>query len=188
MNNFLNEIEKIKQDKKKKKKKAYRESKSDVEKDLERKLKAEQMKKMRDIRTPERKQLDRKLEVKRIKKIRETKSPEEKEGDRIFAVERMKKVRETKKSSKENAGALERLIKFRHAVKYGAIFICSSCHQRLFENGVSLITSKFKEGIENKTPGLYRKSTEEIIQFIKKKPQYNSCRAPVINTNLSDKY
>ena len=60
-------------------------------------------------------------------------------------------------------------------MKYGAIFICSSCHQRLFENGVSLITSKFKEDLEKKNPGLFRESTEEIIQFIKKKPQSYIC-------------
>ena len=80
-----------------------------------------------------------------------------------------------RKTSKENAGALERLIKFKHAVKYGAIFICSSCHQRLFENGVSSITSKFKEDLKKKNPGLFRESTEEIIQCIKKKPQSYIC-------------
>ena len=70
VNNFLNAIEKIKQDRKRNKKKAYRESKNDLEKELERKLKVEQMKKIRDIRTPERKQLERNLAVERMKKIR----------------------------------------------------------------------------------------------------------------------
>ena len=120
VNNFLDAIKTILQDRKRDKIKAYRQSKNAVEKELERKLKAEQMKKMRDIRTPERKQLDRNLAVERMKKIRGTKNPEEKERDRKLALERAKKIREAKtpdEKDRDRKLAVERTKKIREAKK-----------------------------------------------------------------------
>ena len=38
-----------------------------------------------------------------------------------------------------------------------------------------MLTSKFKEDVERKTPGLFKESIEEIMQYIKKKPQSYIC-------------
>ena len=53
--------------------------------------------------------------------------------------------------------------------------MCISCHQRLFEKGVTLITDNFKQDIETKEPGLYANSVEEIKQHIKTKPGTYIC-------------
>ena len=67
-------------------------------------------------------------------------------------------------NQKANCGRIQRLIKFKRAVRYGAIFVCSSCHQRVFENGVSATTDKFKQEIEVKKAGLFEECIEtEII-------------------------
>ena len=65
---------------------------------------------------------------------------------------------------KQNWGRIQRLISFRKAVRYGAIFVCSSCHQRMFENGVSAVTTKFKEEVEKKKSGHFDECiAEELI-------------------------
>ena len=64
---------------------------------------------------------------------------------------------------KKSWGRVQRLISFKKAVKYGAIFVCSSCHQRMFENGVSAITDKFKENVEKKKNGLFKDCVQEEL-------------------------
>ena len=61
---------------------------------------------------------------------------------------------------------LQRLKNFRHAVKFGAIFICSCCHQRLFQNGVSEITKLTRDCIEEKKLGLFDAAIHEIKENI----------------------
>ena len=75
-------------------------------------------------------------------------------------------VKRHRDNKKENWGRMDRLIKFRNAVKFGAIFVCISCQQRLFENGVSAVTNNFKEFVESKKPGLYSECVIEIEQKI----------------------
>ena len=78
---------------------------------------------------------------------------------------------------KKTWGRLKRLISFRRAVQYGAIFVCSSCNQRLFENGVTAITEKFKEEVTKKRPGLFQEciDKEEIIHIHGKKSYSYLC-------------
>ena len=57
--------------------------------------------------------------------------------------------------TQEKLTRLQRLKIFKHAVKFGAIFICSCCHQRLFQNGVTVITNTTRSFIEGKKIGLF---------------------------------
>ena len=53
--------------------------------------------------------------------------------------------------------ALERIRRFNLKVLFGPIFICSCCHRKLFENGVSQMNEDFEEEIDAKNGiGFYR--------------------------------
>ena len=69
-------------------------------------------------------------------------------------------------SRKENWGRIDRLKAFRKAIQFGAIFVCISCHQRMFENGVTVVTNYFKDLVERKKPGLYNECVVEEDQEI----------------------
>ena len=72
-----------------------------------------------------------------------------------------------------NCGRPERLKKFRNAVKYGAIFVCISCEQRLFENGVTTVTEHFRQSVNSKRTGLFEECVTEQDQEINgKKANY----------------
>ena len=66
----------------------------------------------------------------------------------------------------EKLTRLQRLKMFKHAVKFGAIFICSCCHQRLFQNGVTKITDTTRSLIEGKKFGLFDAAIKEVVQNI----------------------
>ena len=61
--------------------------------------------------------------------------------------------------SDKNVSADQRLNKFRRRVRYGPIFICSCCHQKLFENQVTVITDELRDKID----GANSKIREECI-------------------------
>ena len=89
--------------------------------------------------------------------------------------ERQKLSRLSRKKRKDTLkiSHLERLKYFKNAIKFGAIFICSCCNQRLFQNAVTVITENFRQSIEAKKMGLYNLAVEEIEQSINgKKASY----------------
>ena len=61
---------------------------------------------------------------------------------------------EEKQRKEAKVDERQRRKNFCRAVAFGPIFICSCCHRRLFENGVTKITDHFKEKIDqmNKVP------------------------------------
>ena len=61
----------------------------------------------------------------------------------------------------ENAD--DRLKEFREVTKYNAIFICTCCHQRMFQSNVSLFTSTLENNINNKKPGHTTSCIEERL-------------------------
>ena len=65
-----------------------------------------------------------------------------------------------KMDSNNNVSANQRLTKFRKKVQYGPIFVCSCCHQELFENQVEEFKDKLKEQIDTANP----KIREECIE------------------------
>ena len=75
-----------------------------------------------------------------------------------------KNTRERKLKSDNNVSASKRLINFRRKTKFGPIFICSSCHQKLFENQVEEITDEIRANIDDADPGIRLKCIEEEIK------------------------
>ena len=72
------------------------------------------------------------------------------------------------KIKNENVDDMERLRNFKRSVIFGPIFICSSCSRKLFENGVSKITEKFRKSVDEKKTGFYRDCipTENNIKIV----------------------
>ena len=145
--------------------KVCRESKTNEEKESERGACAQRKKVCRDLKSDAEKEKEKGSHVNRMRLCRKRKRDADEE---LHMAEERNQKRVFRENEKNNCGRLERLKKFRNSVKYGAIFVCSSCHQRLFENGVTLITTKFKEDIETKKPGLYEDSVQEIEQHMRK--------------------
>ena len=61
--------------------------------------------------------------------------------------------------------ASKRLLNFKRRVQYGPIFICSCCHQKLFENQVEVITDEIRDKIDNADPGIRVECMEEEIKI-----------------------
>ena len=107
------------------------------------------------------------------KKINRSRQRDENEAEYKEKIRMEKeKLRETERL---NCGRIERLKKFRNALKYGAIFFCISCNQRMFENGVTTVTAKFKETGDSKTIGLYDDCVTEEDQDINGKKSSYIC-------------
>ena len=74
----------------------------------------------------------------------------------------MKKFKENAKErrakSDRNITAKKRIQNFKKKVQFGPIFVCSCCHQKLFQNQVQELTDKLKEEIDQVHPEV-RKST-----------------------------
>ena len=85
-----------------------------------------------------------------MKKVRENQSVEKKMELHLRNLERMRQLR-NKKSE------LQRLKKFRAATRYGPIFVCSSCEQKFFENGVSSIDKAIDDKLKEKNIEAYNK-------------------------------
>ena len=95
------------------------------------------------------------------------------ENGEMYKEDMRLKKQKCRDDAKVNCGRPERLIKFRNAVKYGAIFVCISCEQRLFENGVTTVTEHFKQSVNSKRPGLFEECVTEQDQEINgKKANY----------------
>ena len=58
----------------------------------------------------------------------------------------------TKSSQKKEQNLNEKEIQrnFNEEVIFGPIFICSCCHRKLYENGVTKLTAEMKEAFEGK--------------------------------------
>ena len=72
-----------------------------------------------------------------------------------FKAHQNQEKQESRDKQKENTDEKVRRNNFCRAVTFGPIFICSCCRRRLYENGVTKISSKFKEKLEEKKPGFY---------------------------------
>ena len=79
----------------------------------------------------------------------------------------MKNIERMKKRRDENSNSeLKRLLNFRNSTRYGPIFICSSCDQKMFQNGVLKLGKELKEKIRNKNIDVYNKALGEIIKTL----------------------
>ena len=59
-------------------------------------------------------------------------------------------MHKTRQKQLENTDERQRRQNFKRAVAFGPIFICSCCERCLYENGVTKITEKFKQKVEEK--------------------------------------
>ena len=59
--------------------------------------------------------------------------------------------------SKRMVDASKRLQKFNNANRFGPVFVCSCCHQKLYESDVEALTEEIEVTIKEKTPGLFEK-------------------------------
>ena len=66
-----------------------------------------------------------------------------------------KKANQTyyKQVKMKGGGSLERLKRFRQATRYGPIFVCSSCHQKLFEYEVVHLEESFQDEVNTNHNG-----------------------------------
>ena len=78
---------------------------------------------------------------------------------------RRKKNKNRMEKMRKNHSQLERLNRFRSAVRYVAIFTCSSCHQDMFLNGVSEITDEFEDLVKQKSSELHKNVLKNKIEI-----------------------
>ena len=79
------------------------------------------------------------------------------------------KVNQKKRLQEERQTADQRLAKFNRRVQYGPIFVCSSCHQKLFMNQVEEFSEIIKKEIDDADPNIRTKCiTEEFLIDLEK--------------------
>ena len=59
--------------------------------------------------------------------------------------------------------AMDGLKEFKGATLYNAIFICTCCHQRMFQSNVQFLTDSLKDKINSKAPGLIAKCIDKPL-------------------------
>ena len=94
---------------------------------------------------------------KRVKENEERKKDADPKGFKEY-------VRQRKENSNKNISACKRLQNFRRRVQFGPIFICSCCHQKLFDNQVEEITDGIREKIDKADPGIREECIDEELQ------------------------
>ena len=72
-------------------------------------------------------------------------------------------IRVFRVKTRENTDSRTRIGNFNEAVLFGPIFICSCCSRKLYENGVTKITPKFRKACDEKTPKFYSECIEKDI-------------------------
>ena len=120
--------------------------------------------KKRDYKDLKENEKDRKLKsrtklrdenyVRETEKIREStaKSRQKlKENDPEGYKKRMKEDNESKKL-RHDKNEVDRLRRFQEAVMYGPMFVCCSCHGKMFRCTVKILTNKIIEQIDDKIP------------------------------------
>ena len=70
--------------------------------------------------------------------------------EEAYRRERANEKQSERKKQQDLIDSSARIRNFKRATLFGPIFICSCCHRRLFENGVSKIAEKFKEKLKEK--------------------------------------
>ena len=89
-----------------------------------------------NIKNRERMQISRKIQT-----------PEDRIRCSMELKDRMQNLR---KKQIKNKTDLDRLLAFRTATRYGAIFICSSCHQKMFANNTSILDENMKNQMKKR--------------------------------------
>ena len=72
-------------------------------------------------------------------------------------------TRERRAKSDRNISAKRRIQRFKKKVQFGPIFVCSCCHQKLFQNQVEELTDKLKAEIDKVHPDIRTKYVDDDI-------------------------
>jgi hypothetical protein len=126
-----------------------RERKADREKDEEadkRKIADEKARQ----RNKEREKDEEAFKRQRANEKGRERNKEREKDEEAFRRKRANDREEERRRQNAKTDATTRLGNFNRAVLFGPIFTCSCCHRKLFENGVTKITGKFKEKVNNK--------------------------------------
>ena len=97
-----------------------------------------------------------------IRAVENTQKKKKEDNLEEFNLKHKKAEAKSRKKRNDNVNEEVRLENFNRAVLFGPIFICSCCSRRLFENGVTKITPKFKEKMEKMKPGFYNYIINEV--------------------------
>ena len=95
------------------------------------------------IASAKRKKQTKKLSTKiRTRKSRRKKDKQRASNPEAFKAHHNQEKQQSRDNQKDNTDVKVRRNNFCRAVIFGPIFICSCCRRRLYENGVTKITSK----------------------------------------------
>ena len=128
--------------------------------------------------------------MEKSRKKQEEENPENKTKRNEEARKLMKKTRENMHA---NIDEKKRRLNYNLSVLFGPIFICSCCDRKLFENGVTKITSDFKEKVNKKKKNFYniciRKETTVKVELNGKTDKTGSyicgtCKAALLTGNV----
>ena len=101
-------------------------------------------------------------------KVKETQNKHSKLSLGKRKIEDHQKLKDNQNTRQEKCRRIinecDRLRDFKNATKYNAIFICTCCHQRMFQSNVQLYTSELKNKINEKKTGHTEACIEEDIQ------------------------
>ena len=78
----------------------------------------------------------------------------------------------------ESEGSWERLQRFRRATRYGPIFVCSSCHQKLFEHEVVPLEQSFQDEVNENHDGAFSMYVDEKVEISFIIKEGNTVRGP----------
>ena len=77
-----------------------------------------------------------------------------------------RKQKETMREYRKKHSELARMKKFKERIRYGPIFVCSSCNQKMFQNGVCELDNKLQDKLKEKNLDAYQKVFEnDLIQI-----------------------
>ena len=93
-------------------------------------------------------------------RVKKNEAKQKTENPNVFK----EKSRQRKERSNNNVTPCKRLLNFRRKVQFGPIFICSCCHQKLFENQVEKISAELKEKIDKADPEIRGECIEEEVK------------------------
>ena len=117
------------------------------------------MKKKMQDKNYESKKLQRENETEELRKERQDKIKERMKWIRQNETLKQKQKRQERNKCnmsrfRANSSELNRLIKFKEAVKYGPIFTCTVCDQDMFINNVSILTEALEKNLHSKSSEL----------------------------------
>ena len=152
--NKYNQRKRIKKSEQKRKaddQEGFNENISKRVKKCEQKKKAENPDKFKEDKNDRTKKYEQQKKAKNPDKFKEEQHDRKKKSEQQKKAEDPDKfkenLRERKVKSRNMVNANDRLLKFRKKIQYGPIFVCTSCHQKLFINQVEELTNKLKEEI-----------------------------------------